>query len=634
MRDSLSKLWENVAYQLRNMTPQQRRRMRLIVAFTLTAFGLGGLVDGLHWSAPEITPENLRFGWKEAKAKIEAPIIAARQPAFAITDNEGNIVSGAGKNAELWKFTRLANGGAHIPTWRQESGDCVSMGWSNAVAYRMGVQIAQEQRNELLKIPFPPYMYGISRVQIGKRQLGRGAGSVGAWAAQGSQAYGVYPIDQATKDGFVYSGRLADQWGQQGPPQKAIDYADDFRIRTVSQVRSWEDVRDALVHGYPVTIASNVGFDGGSFDEDGKRWLRPRGRWAHQMCVIGVEDRPGRKKGASILNSWGADAHPKPLNDEPPGSFWADAETIQRIVAQGDSWAFSDFDGFPAPDDPSQIDWNIFREQIQSEANDPAEVAAIEAVEQPEQQIIKETRKMWAFPIGLALCGLGAVIAITAFKWRRGAGIAAALILSLSLVGIGATAEAGPKARARRQAAWNQYQPTTQVPAVIPQVVSKPATVPSVSQAEINAVFGNPLPQSPVHVARDVVPVAFVSDVFRNPLPKDSTPLIASDFDLFKNPMLDGPHKEKLVVWSAKWCEPCKTAKADIEKGEFAEFDIQLRDYDTEPHPSNVVWLPAFQWDNNGIQFVFPHNNTTEHDAAYSPSKVKNVIDQSKYSRQ
>lgn len=397
-------------------TPQGRGQLWLYASVVIAALTAVAFIDHFVWSARDVTPDHLRMGWDEIAANREAPAIAAQMPKFSVRDAEGNVLDGTGKSAELWKFGKLSNGGKHIATWRQESGDCVSMGWSNAVAYLMAVQIAREQRNEVLKIPFPPYMYGVSRVLIGKRQLGRGAGSIGAWAAQGSIAYGVLPIDKAESLGFKYTGGLADQWGWNGPPEATTKFAKDFRIKTVSQVKSWEDCRDALVFGYPVTVASNVGFDGGSYDQGGKRFLRPRGSWGHQMCFIGCDDRPGQPKGCYCINSWGSDWGPKPLNDEPPGGFWVDAQTVQRMVGQGDSWAYSNFDGFQAEETAS---WDAFSTDAIELANDIGDEdlkAAVVAAETPEPRPIievKEIRKSWAFSIGW----LGVAGTIAAGVW-------------------------------------------------------------------------------------------------------------------------------------------------------------------------------------------------------------------------
>ena len=467
-RKKIGPKWWQLVRIIRAKLSDPDGRTQLLLYASVLGFGFAvfGIADRTLMSPDDVSQPEHRFGWNEAIAKAEAPGIAAEMPKFAITDADGNVVSGAGKSAELWKFAKAINDGKHIPTWRQESGDCVSMGWSNAIAYRMSVQIVKEQRNEILKIPFPPYIYGISRVQIGKRQLGRGAGSIGAWAAKGSQAYGVLPTEEATRLGYQYSGRLADQWGWTGPPQPAVNYASKFRIRTVSQVRTWEDVRDALTHGYPVTIASNVGFMGGSYDRDGKRWLRARGNWGHQMCIVGVEDRPDQQKGAYILNSWGVDAHPKPLNDEPPGGFWADAQDVQRIVSQGDSWAYSDFDGFPSTDEVGG-DWTAFRTVAQA---DPQEAELVARAEQPEPMpILLETRKMFSLPF--LYCVLCIAVAMFAYglyrKYGNGkhVGTVGALLIAACFIGIADRAEAGHRRRLQMRQQYAAAVPRCSCPA-------------------------------------------------------------------------------------------------------------------------------------------------------------------------
>lgn len=455
--------WWNVPGHLYGLsrTADGRNQLLIYASIVLIVLAAGGLWDRTFWTPEQITPEDARFGWNESIAKEEAPRIAAMMPKFAITDADGNVVSGEGKSAELWRFTKLVNGGKHIATWKQESGDCVSMGWSNAIAYRMGFQIAQDQRNEVLKIPFPPYCYGTSRVLIGKRQLGRQAGSVGAWAAQASQAYGVLPTEQAESLGYRYSGQLADQWGWTGPPRDTITYGSKFRIRTVSQVRTWEDTRDALVHGYPVTVASNVGFTGGPYDRDGKRWLRSRGNWGHQMCFIGCEDRSGREKGAYCLNSWGTDAHPKPLNDEPLGGFWVDAATVQRMVSQNDSWAYSDFDGFPAE---QVADWNAFKSQVEATQPGEHEAELLARSEQPDPQpVLMEVRSMFSLNLLWCCLALGVVLGAVALMARYGSKVgrvsSALLLAGIMLYGATSTeTEAGPRRRAARYQAYQAQQ--------------------------------------------------------------------------------------------------------------------------------------------------------------------------------
>lgn len=453
---SLTRHWWNVAGHIYTLTQSQSGRIQLAiyVSLILLTAGIAGLIDANTWSKVEpVTPDEFKMGWDEATAKAESPRIAAMMPKFAIVDANGDPVSGAGKNAELWKFEKIANGGKHITCYRQETGDCVANGAGRVIACRQAVQIAREGRNEVLKIPDPMYIYGISRVQIGKRQLGRGAGSIGSWAGQGTQAYGVLSRESAESMGYPYSGRLADKWGWEGPPANAIAEARKFRIRTISQINNAADCRDALVNGYPVTVASNRGFTGGTYDRDGKRWLRAGGSWAHQMAILGVEDRPGREKGFWIQNSWGENAHPKPLNDEPLGGFWADWKTVDSMLKQGDSWAFSDFDGFPA----AEIDWQTFVDDV-AESGDADNKAAVVAADEPEPEpILKETRKMYAFPVSLILLltgvslGLGCLFYRSKFceKYKRGFRTAASILLIVGLLSASITAEAGGRRSAR-----------------------------------------------------------------------------------------------------------------------------------------------------------------------------------------
>jgi hypothetical protein len=77
------------------------------------------------------------------------------------------------------------------------------------------------------------------------------------------------------------------------------------------------------------------------------------------MAIIGV--RSGVNEGAFILNSWGDRAHTGPAwpGDMPVAGFWADAAVIDRMVRQGDSFALSNLQGFPARRVP--LNWFINR---------------------------------------------------------------------------------------------------------------------------------------------------------------------------------------------------------------------------------------------------------------------------------
>lgn len=412
--------WYNVPGQIYSLyrTDQGRGQLLLYLSAALFALMCGAFFSRFVLSPPQVTPDEHRMGWNEELAKVEAPILAAKTPRLQITDSSGKVLDGSGQFVELYRYSKAANGGKHVPTFLQETGDCCSMGWARAMIELQGYQIIHEKRtDEELKIPFQPYNYGYGRVQIGKRQI-RGQGSTGAFSAQAGMIGGVLTYEEAERQGYKYSGRLADQWGNNGPPKACIDFAKEFRVQSVSQVRSWEDCRDAIAYGYPVTVASNQGFQGNySYQKDGKLWLKPNGSWGHQMCFTAVEDRPGKQKGCYCQNSWGPDAHPKPLNDEPLGGFWVDYQTVHKMVAQGDSWAHSMFDGFKAKE---SADWNAFVAETEQSGTEDQK-AAVAAAEVPDDQpTFDEVRKSWDLPIG---CVLGVLSVVTyAVGYRKKSG--------------------------------------------------------------------------------------------------------------------------------------------------------------------------------------------------------------------
>ena len=104
----------------------------------------------------------------------------------------------------------------------------------------------------------------------------------------------------------------------------------------------------ALTAGFPVTIASNQGFANRT-DESGI--LAPSGTWFHQMFLAAIRFKENAPPGVKavdaclVVNSWGtrwlsyAGKYP---SDQPDGSFWAERPVIERILAQGDSYAIGD----------------------------------------------------------------------------------------------------------------------------------------------------------------------------------------------------------------------------------------------------------------------------------------------------
>lgn len=305
-------------------------------------------------AAPVVTPDAARFGWAGPEAVQQAAPIVAAMPDFELT---GVRRDNSRANVRLWRFARQVNGGVDLPTFRQEIGDCVSMGAANAVNYLACTQIARDGHASDYHAAFPPYIYGTSRHQIGHDRLGRSDGSVGAWAAEAVRQFGVLAADSSGVP--AYSGSVATQWGLAGPPDEFVSRAAPFRVRTVAPVKSAGAVRDAVCNGYPVTIASDWGGLMKPPIVDGRFVNRRATTWNHQMCVIGYDGESGREPYFYVLNSWGATAHGTPPDDAVPGGFWVRTRDMESIVAQGDSFAYSSFDGFPA----QSLDFRVIGER-------------------------------------------------------------------------------------------------------------------------------------------------------------------------------------------------------------------------------------------------------------------------------
>lgn len=227
--------------------------------------------------------------------------------------------------------------------------NCVSMGAAYAVDAIKAVDIfIKKETEEWIAETSTEDIYGGSRVQIGKGRIGTGDGSVGAWAAQYVNKYGALARQKyGNVDLTKYNSKVAKAWGMpgKGVPQELIPFCKEHPVEVVSQVYTYAEVRDLISNGYAVTVASSQGF---SSKRDSEGFARPEGSWQHQMSILGVDDSY-KRPGVLIQNSWGLwNSGPKRHN-QPDGSFWVDADVLEkRMLSKKDSWAFSGYGGFKA----------------------------------------------------------------------------------------------------------------------------------------------------------------------------------------------------------------------------------------------------------------------------------------------
>lgn len=294
------------------------------------------------------------FGWHDDQHAVENVMSQLEFPVF------GDVwapIKDSGKGKVVLLYDIITKVAGAFPLRKQTIGDCVSMGAAYAVDAAKAVDIfINKDFEEWVAETCTEDIYGGSRVQIGKGRLGSGDGSVGAWAADYVNKFGALP--RQNYDGVdltKYDGNRARKWGMPnaGVPSNLLSISKEHPIETVSLVTTYEQCRDLVVNGYAVTVASNQGFSS-TRDKDG--FAAPQGNWAHQMCVLGVDDS-FKRPGVLIQNSWGVwNTGPK-RNDQPDGSFWVDADVFEKRMLSGkDSWAYSGYKGFK----PRKLNTRLF----------------------------------------------------------------------------------------------------------------------------------------------------------------------------------------------------------------------------------------------------------------------------------
>lgn len=230
-------------------------------------------------------------------------------------------------------------------------GDCVSWGMKHAVEYLACCDILMRKDAEEFHHIFAPYIYGVSRVQIGGGRLS-GDGSLGSWAAAGVMKYGV--IFANKNETPVYSKEVAKKWGANGPPSSYLAIGKNYLVQSAAKVKSWDQLIAGLANGYSCTVASNQGF---TMKPDKDGFHQADGQWMHQMCIYDYCLDPDPH--VLIANSWG-DVHGTLKHFAtgetlPAGTIRAKKSVIERMIGQGDTFLVSQYNGFPTQDIPAAL---------------------------------------------------------------------------------------------------------------------------------------------------------------------------------------------------------------------------------------------------------------------------------------
>ena len=260
--------------------------------------------------------------------------------------SEPNIKgSGIGKRALLWQYAKKLD--AKCFTEAQTTGDCVSHGSRNARDITRAVEILVK------KEPEDWFKMGATEPTYGARGHS-GQGMSPGRASRFERDVGF--LARHKYDGVVdlskYNSSIGHNWGRTGVPENVQELCRKNKVGVISQVRTQEDLMDALFNGY---AAHSGQYASWSTDSNSKGVHgRTPGGWNHDMCICGYDDSkeffPFRVW--MVANSWGPwnrqpSGWPKEYGPWSPGMILTTAEDFHVCVDSGDCWVYGSIDGYP-----------------------------------------------------------------------------------------------------------------------------------------------------------------------------------------------------------------------------------------------------------------------------------------------
>lgn len=297
-----------------------------------------------------------QFGWIPLPAEVDR--ICDAKPNVMFSDAAPHLKGiGDGKNVLFWEAEEKVLG-KQLDCLHQTRGTCVSMGMAKACEDLVNIEIAWlGERESWPGRISTEIIYAGSRVEIGKGQLGGESdeGSLGVWAAEWVTKYGVVPRGKyGSIDVTEHNDDLACRLGARGAgvPSDIESIAKQHPISDYAKVTTYEQVRDALAAGKPVTVASSIGY---TDTRDAEGTCRASGTWMHQMMYRGCLILKGNKPRIAQQQSWGT-LSPKgndrvTLEDGreivlPVGVFLITPEDCTKQVRQGDSFTYAGMNGW------------------------------------------------------------------------------------------------------------------------------------------------------------------------------------------------------------------------------------------------------------------------------------------------
>lgn len=281
-----------------------------------------------------------------------SPYYSHQEPSFEQTTDDATVL--------FWKAEEKVLGSV-LKSWNQGNvGSCVSFGWGRACQDLLLGEIAAGDMEEYpnAQVATEP-IYGGSRVEVGGGRIG-GDGSVGAWAAEWVRRWGIlFRLKYGEVDLTSYNEKRCREYGRYGCPDELEPVAKEHPVQTVAMVRSGPEAWSAIGNWYPIPVCSNRGFT--TTLREG--FCEPSGNWNHCMTIRGKFVHPTKGKSFVIQNSWGGYLNGEKMikdvhgveHELPEGCFATTMNVVDAMMRQEDSFAISNFKGFPS----RKLSWYI-----------------------------------------------------------------------------------------------------------------------------------------------------------------------------------------------------------------------------------------------------------------------------------
>lgn len=293
-------------------------------------------------------------GWKRDDNAVDAftASLIATHGTATFADSEPTLTGhwnrliGAGTTHILAQTFEAQVLKRNLPAESQRRGTCVSRGTFRACQDSYFYELATQAKiGKPVQLCFEP-IYGGSRVNIGRGQLGTSDGAVGAWAAEFVAKYGL--IERGIHGGIDLRQpreELAVLWGNpgQGCPDQLLRLGRQHTVRA-HRVMTVAELADCLAAGYFAAYCSGILW--GARDQDGM--ARPESSGGHCEEIAGVFLTPRNETAFVRQQSWGDlpnGPHVLATKSGPitlrQGSYGAYAADLQRGLDHGgECWAF------------------------------------------------------------------------------------------------------------------------------------------------------------------------------------------------------------------------------------------------------------------------------------------------------